>query len=176
MVSPGETVTWNNANEILGKTFFVEGMTYDSEGDLVIQFISKTRCLKYKTCSAGQKANQPTGPERQQFKQKFQKLIDCEWGILRKNSDSYYNCIAFSVDPYLTAFHEVNFKNDDIRKNYLNLPRHNLPNSYPFWVNDKVNIRTFEPNINKDNFFVSCLLNIKEQQMPVFCQYIFDTA
>ena len=174
LVSPGETVTWNNANEILGKTFFVEGMTYDSEGDLVIQFISKTRCLKYKTCSAGQKANQPTGPERQQFKQKFSKLIDCEWGILRKNSDSYYNCIAFSVDPYLTAFHAVNFKNDDIRKYYLNLSKHNLPNYYPFWVHDKVSIRTFEPNINKDNFFVSCLLKIKEQQMPVFCQYIFD--
>lgn len=174
LITEGDSKTWGNANEILGEPLYVEGISHDSEGSVEVQIGGKARNLLYKTCSVGDKENQPTSNERKYYKDKFKHLIDCEWSVLRKGNDPYYNCIAFSVDPYLTTFHEVNFKNDDIRKNYLNLPRHNLPNSYPFWVNGKVNIRTFEPKINKDNFFVSCLLKIQEQQMHTFERYIFD--
>ncbi len=162
LIAPGQTNSWNNANEILGKTFFVEGMVYDSAGPVEIQLGNKTRKLLYKTCSVGNKNNQPTIEERKFIKNRFPNLIDCEWGILRKGDNYFYNCIAFSVDPYLKTFKDVVYDNTYL-KNWMSLQNHGIKNGFPFYVKNITDINENPPTLSKDNFFVEITLGMTEQ-------------
>lgn len=115
-----------------GKLIYVEGIKYNSDETLTIAFGKITKTLKYKTCSVGDEHNQPDLKTRKRIKGWFENLVDCEWCVIRPENPTY-NCIAFSVDPYLTTFKDVSYTNKyEIRNNMDIDPKY----PYPFRVED----------------------------------------
>ena len=167
LVPAGETITWNNSNEILGNILYVEGMAYDSEGTLVIQIGDKVRKLLYKTCSAGDKGVQPTIQEKEDIKTRFPNLIDCEWGVLRKGVNFFYNCLAFSVDPYLKTFRGVDYDNDSLR-NYMSTLNHGIENGYPFYVYKCSKVKESLPTLSEDNFYIELSIGVRRNIFDFF--------
>lgn len=125
------TKSWP-VSSINGQTIYVEGIKYNSDETLTITFGKITKTLKYKTCSVGDETTQPDLETRKRINGWFENLVDCEWCVIRPENPTY-NCIAFSVDPYLTTFKDVSYTNKyEIRNNMDIDPKY----PYPFRVED----------------------------------------
>ena len=112
-----------NNSEVLNTTLYVEGVDFDKKGIMIINVGDVTRKLEYATCSVGGKDDQPSATERKAYRC-FENLIDCEWCVLRgykkKYPSDYYNCIAFSVDPYMDVFKNLDFINGNfVRQSFM---------------------------------------------------------
>lgn len=180
------TKSWP-VSSINGQTIYVEGIKYNSDETLTITFGKITKTLKYKTCSVGDETTQPDLKLRNKIKGKFKNLVDCEWCVIRPSNPTY-NCIAFSVDPYLTTFKSVSYTNKyQIRSNMDIDPKY----PYPFWV-DAVGMERVSPptSANDENdkfwlyfsstsfakYFVAKLVTYFKNLNPEFKGYVEETS
>ncbi len=180
-----QTKTWP-ISSINGKTIYIEGVAYNSPETLTIAFGKITKTLKYKTCSVGDKTDQPNLKLRKETKESHENLVDCEWYVIRSENPTY-NCIAFSVDPYLTTFKNVSYTNKyEIRNNMEIDPKY----PYPFRV-EPISYERISPptgaNDTSDNFwllfsstssakyFIAKLVTYFKNRNPEFKSYVKKT-
>lgn len=167
------TKTWPVSSIINnGEPIYIEGIKYNSDETLTITFGKITKMLKYKTCSVGDEHNQPDLELRNDIKKVFKNLVDCEWYVIRPENPTY-NCIAFSVDPYLNVFKDVDYKGSpQIRSNMKIDP--NYP--YPFWV-DKVCFNRISPPQNQndtaDKFWLSLEFTGGDRKYFILGKYLY---
>ncbi len=167
------TKTWPVSSIINnGEPIYIEGIKHNSAETLTITFGKITKTLKYKTCSVGDEHNQPNLRQRESFKTAFPNLIDCEWCIFRPENPTY-NCIAFSVDPYLTVFKDVNYEGSPQIRNNMKIDP-NYP--YPFWV-DKVCFNRISPPQNQndtaDKFWLSLEFTGGDRKYFILGKYLY---
>lgn len=167
------TKTWPVSSIVgTGKLIYVEGIKHNSAETLTITFGKITKTLKYKTCSVGDETTQPDLELRNIVKSNFENLVDCEWYVIRPSNPTY-NCIAFSVDPYLNVFKDVDYKGSpQIRSNMKIDP--NYP--YPFWV-DKVCFNRISPPQNQndtaDKFWLSLEFTGGDRKYFILGKYLY---
>ncbi len=164
--------SYGSNSEILGHPIFVEGVAYDSCGKITITVKNIQRKVEYATCSVGNKDSQPTKVVRKDRKKWFPKMVDCEWCVLRdmksKSVSDYYNCIAFSVDPYLQTFKDLNFINGNfLRQIFLGIDK---KYNGAFWVKKVNEIYTGEAASNTDDkFWISLKAYLSSEEFYIWC-------
>lgn len=165
------TKTWPVSSIVgTGKLIYVEGIKHNSAETLTITFGKITKTLKYKTCSVGDETTQPDLELRNIVKSTFENLVDCEWYVIRPPNPTY-NCIAFSVDPYLTTFKNVSYTNRyEIRNNMYIDPKY----PYPFKV-DKVGYERISPPASISDTNDKFRLKFSSQSLNKYCIAKFIT-
>lgn len=81
-------------------------------------------------------------------------------GCFKKRCKFFYNCLAFSVDPYLKTFRGVDYDNDSLR-NYMSTLNHGIENGYPFYVYKCSKVKESLPTLSEDNFYIELSIGVR---------------
>jgi hypothetical protein len=119
-------------SHVMSKKCYVEGVDICNTSILIKYNNKEIYLLPYQThaCTAGR---QPNLIEREDLKDAFPLLKDCDWSIFR-NADIYYNCIAYALQPSIYSSSRKYWVYDTFHSNIAwQLNAHNyLTNSYEY--------------------------------------------